>query len=48
MIEWTSQGHLVPHVKIFAPENFKEAFQVMADRKIVGKAVIQWVQSSKL
>lgn len=39
MIEWTSQGHLLPHVQVFDIDHFKEAFKLMADRKVVGKAV---------
>jgi len=48
MIEWTSQGHLKPHIEIFNLNDFQLAFKALADRKIIGKAVIQIQNSSKL
>jgi len=39
---------LRPHVeKVYSPQDFKSAFKAVADRKIVGKAVVQWRDERK-
>lgn len=47
MFEWTSQGKLVPHIQLYDIQNFRDAFKAVADRKVIGKAVIQF-SSAKL
>jgi len=46
MVEWTSQGKLLPHIQVFDIERFRDAFKAVADRKVIGKAVIQLVGTS--
>jgi len=48
--EWTSEGKLIPHVEhVYSKDQFKESFEVLAHRQVIGKAVVPWVkQPSKL
>ena len=53
--EWTEKdpSKIAPYVQyIYDQSNYRDAFKVLADRKVVGKAVIQFVKddvpSSKL
>ena len=45
--EWGSQ--MPPHIQVFdAKTQYKEAYKAVAERKVVGKAVLRWQQGAKL
>lgn len=44
--ELTGKGLLKPRVQIFPLPKYKEAFRAMAERKLTGKAVIDWESNS--
>jgi NADPH2:quinone reductase len=42
LMKWSEEGKLKPHIdKLYKITEYKEAFKVMNERKIVGKAVVQ-------
>ena len=49
LYQWARQGKLAPNVShTFTLENIQTAFQTVYERKVVGKAVIQFHKSAKL
>lgn len=45
-MEWAHE--MIPKIKIYPLEHYKEALLAVANREILGKAVIPWNQNAKL
>jgi NADPH:quinone reductase-like Zn-dependent oxidoreductase len=49
LVEWCEEdsSKIAPYVEYsYNVDNYKEAFHLLNDRKMVGKAVIEWIKST--